>query len=217
MTDVFTKFTCAIPTKNQTATTTAKVLVREWFIRYGVPVRIHSDQGRNFESGVIKELCRLYGIKKSRTTPYHSEGNGQCERFNRTMHELLRSLPPAKKRKWPEHLPELVYAYNVTPHPSTGYSRYCLLFGQEPRLPVDILLGGEGEDEDPRQVVDVLRDDWLNQHQNSLKEAHRKAGEHLRQAALTRRKIHNRKINSPIICVGDRVYLRNRVVGRNKI
>jgi len=63
MTDVFTKFTHAVPTRDQKGSTTAKVLVREWFLRYGVPKRIHSDQGRNFESELIQELCRLHGIR----------------------------------------------------------------------------------------------------------------------------------------------------------
>ena len=58
MTDVFTKYTVAIPTKDQKATTVAKVLVKEWFLKYGVPNRIQSDQGRNFESSVVKELCK---------------------------------------------------------------------------------------------------------------------------------------------------------------
>ena len=71
LTDVFTKFTQAIPTRDQKATTVARVMVKEWIVRFGVPKRIHSDQGRNSEGKVIQELCKIYDITKSRTYPYH--------------------------------------------------------------------------------------------------------------------------------------------------
>ena len=119
MTDVFTKYTQAIPTRDLKARTVAKILVKEWFVRFGVPRHLHLDQGRNIESSIIKKLCAIYGVAKSRTTPHHPEGNGQCEQFNRTMHDHLRTLPPANKCKWPEYLPELVYSYNCTPNAST--------------------------------------------------------------------------------------------------
>ncbi len=164
VTDVFTKFSQVFPTRDQKAETTTKILLRERFLKYGVPQRLHSDQGRNFKSAVIAELCKLYGVKKTRTTPHHPQGNPQCERFNRTLHDLLKSLPPEKKRRWPDHLSELVYAYNVTPHSSTGYSPYYLLFGVQPHLPVDALLGQEPVTED--------KPDWLKVHQERLRDAH---------------------------------------------
>ncbi|VDH95198.1 Hypothetical predicted protein [Mytilus galloprovincialis] len=64
LTDVFTKFTQAFPTRDQKATTVHKVLVKAWFLKLGIPKRLHSDHGRNFEGVVIRELCRIYDIKK---------------------------------------------------------------------------------------------------------------------------------------------------------
>lgn len=87
MTDIFSKYTLAFPTSDQRAPTMARVLVGEWFSKFGVPGRIHSDQGRSFENGLIQQLCGLYGIQK--ITLYQPVGNGQCGRFNRTMHNLL--------------------------------------------------------------------------------------------------------------------------------
>lgn len=72
----------------------AQVVVSKRFRKFGVPARIHSDQGRSFESSFIQQLCSLYQVEKSHTTPWHPAGNGQCERFNRTLHkQLLRLIP----------------------------------------------------------------------------------------------------------------------------
>jgi hypothetical protein len=70
----FTKYAAAIPTRNQKAITTAKSLYEKFICYYGFPERIHADQGRNFENRLIKELCSLAGVSKSRTTPYHPMG-----------------------------------------------------------------------------------------------------------------------------------------------
>ncbi|XP_027133599.1 uncharacterized protein LOC109140921 [Larimichthys crocea] len=212
MTDVFSKYTVAVPTRDQQAATVARVLLIEWFFRFGVPNRIHSDQGRSFESSLIQQLCRLYEVAKSRTTPYHPAGNGQCERFNRTLHDLLRTLPVSRKRDWVSCLPQVLFCYNTTPHQSTGESPFFLMFGREPRLPVDFLLG-RVRDAEPGEVQD-----WMTEHQARLKVAFENARGRLLAAAGRRKERHDEHVREAPLQVGQHVYLRDLGVrGRHKL
>ena len=211
VTDVFSKFTQAYPTTDQRASTVARILTERWFYTYGVPKRIHSDQGRNFEGDLLKRLCQLYGIEKSRTTPYRPEGNGQCERFNRTLHDLLRTLPPEKKKKWPLYLPQVLFAYNTTEHQSTGHSPYELMFGQKAQLPIDFLLGTTEEDTNSSSVGD-----WIGEHQHRLNTVYKHARERL-EAAAERRGRQNPPNVTTILEPGTLVYKRSHVHGRHKI
>ena len=79
LTDAFLKFSQAFVTNNQKALTVAKVLVDKWFNVYGIPSQIHSDLGRSFDNEIISNLCKMYGIRQSTTTPYNPHGNSQCE------------------------------------------------------------------------------------------------------------------------------------------
>ena len=212
MTDVFSKFTVAIPTRDQRAPTVAQVLISEWFYKFGVPSRLHSDQGRSFESSLIHQLCLMYGVTKSRTTPYHPAGNGQCERFNRTLHNLLRTLPVSRKHDWAACLPQVLYCYNTTPHQGTGESPFLLMFGQEPRLPIDFLLG-RVQDPVPGQVQD-----WVAEHQARLRVAFDGARERVLAAAGRRKERHDQRVREAPLVVGQLVYLRDHSIrGRQKI
>ena len=151
----------------------------------------------------------MYGIKKSRTTPYHPQGNSQCERFNRTLHDLLRSLPPEKKRKWPEYLAEIVHCYNCTPHASTQHSPFYLMFGRQARLPIDHLFGQRESDDE--------KDSWVVLHQKRLQEAYRVVTDRLALAAKERKKQFDKKAREDILDVGTLVYLRSHPKGRNKL
>ena len=87
--DYFTKWPEAFAVPDQEATTVANLLVCEFVCRYGVPLEIHLDQGRNFESAVFSEMCTLLGMEKTRTTPYHPQSDGMVERLNRTLEVQL--------------------------------------------------------------------------------------------------------------------------------
>uniref|UniRef100_A0AAQ5X6I1 Gypsy retrotransposon integrase-like protein 1 n=2 Tax=Amphiprion ocellaris TaxID=80972 RepID=A0AAQ5X6I1_AMPOC len=141
ITDHFTRYAQAFPARNQKAHTVAKILVEKFFVHYGLPARIHSDQGRDFESRLIREMLKMMGIRKSRTTPYHPQGDPQPERFNRTLLSMLGTLSQEKRKQWSQHIPYLVHAYNSTKCDATGFSPYFLMFGREARLPVDLCFG----------------------------------------------------------------------------
>ncbi|PVD33763.1 hypothetical protein C0Q70_05023 [Pomacea canaliculata] len=144
-----------------TAKTTADALVNNFIVHYGVRKRLHSDQGANYESRIIRELRQIIGCSKSRTYPYHPIGsNGMCETFNRTLLDMLGTLEPRQKENWKSHVASLVHAYNCTGHETTGFSHYSLMFGRDPRLPVDLLFGVDSNDqgrEPLTKYVDTLK------------------------------------------------------------
>ena len=74
--DLFKKWCEVFPTKDQKAKTVADLLVSRIFSRFGPPVLLHSGQGRNFESNLMHEICRLMGTHKSRTPAYHPQCDG---------------------------------------------------------------------------------------------------------------------------------------------
>ena len=98
ITDHFTRYALAYPSKTQTAQATARILWDNFICHYGFPEKFISDQGRNFESDLIKELCKIAGVQKLHTTPYHPQGNGQCERFNSTLCNMLGTLSERKSQ-----------------------------------------------------------------------------------------------------------------------
>ena len=89
----------------------------------------------------MADLCELMGVRKIRTSLYHLQTNGQCERFNFTLINKLWTLPKGKKSEWKNHIGTLVHAYNCTQNSATGFSPYYLMFGRQPHLPVDVALG----------------------------------------------------------------------------
>lgn len=157
-------------------------MVKELIHKYEVPQRTHSNQGRCFEAEIIWNLCKVYGMNRSCITPYHPQENRQYKRFNCPLHDLLKTLPPEKKRRWVEHLPEVVFAYDTAEHSSTGYMLYFLMFGRSPNLPVDILLGAEDEE------FNGTADECIYVHQ--LKAAHCHAQRQLVLHAEARRRSH---------------------------
>ena len=95
--DHFTRYALAYVTRAQTAQTTARTLWDRFIVLYGLPEKILSDQGHNFESQLVADLCKLMGMQKIWTSLYYPQTNSQCERFNSNLISILGMLPPEKK------------------------------------------------------------------------------------------------------------------------
>ena len=117
ITDHFIRYAQAFPSKTQTALATVKLLWNNFILHYGFPSIIITDQGRNFESELIQNLCQMAGVKT----------NGLCEWFNGTLLNMLKTLTPEQKKDWKSHVPTLVHVYNCTRNAATGFSPYYLL------------------------------------------------------------------------------------------
>jgi transposase InsO family protein len=193
ITELFTRFAQAIPTRNQTAKTTAQTHFDSFIVQYDIPQRIHSDQVANFESKVVKELCTLTGMKMSRTTSYHHMGNGMCERFNRTLFGMLRTMG--------QHQKSMAHVYNCTRHESTGVSPYFLIFGRPPRLPIDLAFGINKESKQPVET-------YLKNLRDRLTHAYQLATVASRNAQVHQKEVYEIKVRGAIIQKGDGVLVK---------
>ncbi|RXN30197.1 Retrovirus-related Pol polyprotein from transposon 297 [Labeo rohita] len=212
VTDHFTRYAQAFPTKDQKALTVAKVLWEKFFVHYGLPARIHSDQGRDFESRLIKELLAMLGIRKSRTSPYHPQGDPQPERFNRTLLSMLGTLDPVQKNRWSQHITQLVHAYNCTKNEATGHSPYYLLFGREARLPVDVYFGLPLEEGEKSHLQ------YVKQMRGELQKAYQLASEASLKSHQRNKQYYDNKVTHQILGKGDRVLIRNLgLAGKHKL
>ena len=200
------------PQKTKEQETVAKALWANFIVHYGFPARLHSDQGRDFESHTIKELCSLIGAEKVRTTPYHPRGN-PVERFNRTLLSMLGTLEDKDKYHWRDFVKPLVHAYNCTRNNTTGYSPYELMFGRQPTLPIDLVLGFQPQGNHAR-----THSEYVKSLRERLRESYALAAETAQKMGEKNKTRFNAKVRAAELMAGDRVLVRNvNIRGKHKL
>lgn len=174
--DHFTRFAQVYATTSKSGRTMADKIFNDFALKFGFPLRIHHDQGGEFQNQLFTQLQKHSGITASRTTPYHPQGNGQVERFNRTLLQMLKTLTEKLKSTWKSSLDKLIYAYNCTKSEVTGFSPFQLLFGRSPRFPIDVLFGlSDG-------TPSMSQSEYLETWKRGMREAHEIAREHAKKA-----------------------------------
>ena len=149
--DQFSKWVECYALSDQTAETVASTLVTEFFGRLGCPLELHIDQGRNFESRLFKQMCDMLQIAKTRTTPYRPSANGQVERMNRTILQILRCFIQDQQTDW--DLGTVGMAIRSTVNLQTGFTPNFLMLGREVLQPIDLM---NPDDKAPRTHQPLL-------------------------------------------------------------
>ena len=136
--DELTKFMEAVPLPNKEANTVAQGFVEKFILKYGMPMKIATDQGTEFINDVMKRTCAVLKIQQTKSTAYHHESIGALENSHKVLGTYLRSYVSPKHTDWDNWVPFYVFSYNTAIHTATGFSPFELVYGKTCKLPTNI-------------------------------------------------------------------------------
>ena len=200
--DYFTKWTETFAVADMRASTVADILVNQYISRFGLVREIISDQGKQFESELFRELCTRLVIDKKRCSPGHPQNNGLVERFNKTLLDMLAKYVDSNQRNWDKYLPLVMLAYRSSVHDSTGFSPALLTFGREIELPCDLLYGcGPQDCYDSQQV-------YVQNLIAEMDKIHHVCRDQMAKASNRQKRLYDHRQNLHTYPTGSPVWLR---------
>lgn len=208
ITDYFTKLAEAYTRVDQEARTIADFLI-DFICHYGLQLQIHSDQGRQFQTNLFREMCKILGIDRTRTFPYHPQSDGLVKRINRTIIDMLSKSISKSQIDWDKKLPFVMLAYRSSIQESTRESPSFMMSGREPILPVDLVYG---------RIQDQKRvSDYVQNLRTKLWNVHESARENLAKASDRQKRNYDLKTTDQTFSQGDGVLLFNpaKIKGRS--
>ena len=210
--DYFTKWMEAYATPNHRAETIAKVVVEGFISRFGIPSTIHTDQGRDFESNLFRDMCKRMEIEKTRTTPWHPQSDGMVERFNRTLETMLRQTIQTNQSDWDLQAPICCMAYRASVHETTKQTPNMLMLGRE--LPMPSHLQVQCPDGKPAKP-DVHT--YVQDMEERIQASHKIARESAAKGMRHQKRQYDKRAGVPQLKAGDVVWLYNptKKVGRS--
>jgi len=137
--DNASKFLITVPLRNKETETVVDALVQEVFMRHSFCKRLLSDLGQEFQSALCQSCLQAVGIQQLRTSSMHPACNSVCERVHCGLHSLLAKAVQREQATWPDYLPAVTLAYNVSVHSTTGWSPYFLFHGRQPICELDLI------------------------------------------------------------------------------
>jgi hypothetical protein len=203
ITDAFTKYVELVALSNKESLTVATAIFYKWICRYGVPLELVTDQGREFVAKLSKDIWDKLQLVHTTTTARHPQCNSQAEVANKTIARYLGSFVDDSTLDWEPLLGPLMFSYNTSYHRSIKSSPFFLTYGVDPRLPGDLPHTWQDNEE-----MDLLR---------RLQIARRIAHSHLLEAGEKAKQYHDLHVQPVAYAVGQEVLLDEyQFLGRNQ-
>jgi transposase InsO family protein len=136
--DYFTKWVEAKPVASITSLNVKKFVWENIICRFGLPLKLISDNGTQFADTRFQEWCKDLGIKQAFTSVAHPQANGEVERHNRTIVEGIKVRLGSEGPSWLDELPNVLWACRTMHRSSTGETPYSLTYGQEAVIPSEL-------------------------------------------------------------------------------
>ena len=197
--DYVTKMMILRPTHStDTAVDTARIFMDAVVREHGLPRVIVSDRDTKFTSSFWREVCKVMGTTLAMSSGFHPQTDGQTERANRSIEEMLRAYVGKRQNDWDDRLGMIEFAYNNSIHSSSGFTPFYLCYGRHPVSPVNLLSQVESKNE--------AADSFLRQLEADLAQAL----ENLNRAQDKQKKYADKKRRELELQVGDEVLLSTK-------
>ena len=200
--DWFSGYLEAFPIPDKSANSVARVLMEEFIPRHSVPSRIVSDNGTEFCCEIIDLLSAELNIHRVTTSPFHPQSNGRVEASHKTINSVIaKALEGQDHRNWDTYVPTAVLAINCSVSETTKQSPFFVVYGRDPQLPMDTLLG-------PKQRY--MGDEYVPTMLGRMHKTFALVKENTKEARQRAMAHFNEKASKCEYQVGDPIYYLNR-------
>jgi len=213
ITDHYTRWVEAFPLREATTHAIARCVV-DFICRFGMPLELHSDQGKNVDGQIMRDVCDLLGIRKTHTTAYHPAGNAVTERENSTIKAMLTAYVNRKQNDWDEHLPAVMMAFRSSVHRTLNETPNAMMLGRQVRLPIDAMVGQPPE----IQYRQARSTEYAQDLAESLECTHKSVSETVDAQYQYQKKAYDRHVKAHAYNRWQPVWLReySRTLGKSQ-
>lgn len=204
--DYFTRWVELFPIRLTTSTEITNIMMNEIFSRYGLPKYIVSDNGPQFVSHLFRNFCETFGIQQNLTANYHPQSN-MTERVNRTLKPMIAIYAQQQPQSWDKDIQQLAFAIRTTINETTGDTPAFMMFGRDPKGPLEMLIGDPTEGPPPPTPDHAEIQEYRKDLVNKLRCAYNVIREHSEIEKLRQKIKYDRHTTNRQFFEGDLVWV----------